>query len=72
MGLKISTSLMHEPVSRFMTKEYTTLKYDYTVKEAVASLRRQCSHERIIYFYAVDDKGKLLGVVPTRRLLTCS
>jgi len=71
MAIKISSSLMHEPVSRFATKELATLKHDQTIKQAVASLRKQCTHGRIIYFYAVDDKEKLLGVVPVRSLLSC-
>lgn len=70
-SIKISSSLMHEPVSRFATKELATLKHDQTVKQAVASLRKQCSQERILYFYAVDDKEKLLGVVPARSLISC-
>lgn len=71
MGIKISPSLMHEPVSKFISKELAALKHDQTLKQAVDSLRKQCIHGRIIYYYAVDDNGRLLGVVPVRSLLSC-
>jgi len=35
----------------------------------LASLRSQALGERIVYFYVVGDDRKLVGVVPTRRLL---
>jgi magnesium transporter len=41
-----------------------------TVGEAVARIRREGVGARDIYFYAVDEKKRLVGVVPTRRLLT--
>jgi len=71
MSIKISPALMHEPVSKFATKELAAFKSSQTIKQAVDSLRKQCMHERIIYYYAVDDNGKLLGVVPVRSLLSC-
>jgi magnesium transporter len=40
-----------------------------TISEALARLRTGEIGEKIIYFYVTDDAGKLLGVVPTRRLL---
>jgi len=62
---------MHEPVSKFITKELAALRHNQTIREAVESLRKQSIHERIIYYYAVDNNGKLLGVVPVRSLLSC-
>ena len=41
----------------------------WTVGEALDTLRTQQLGEKIIYFYAVDDDGRLEGIVPTRRLL---
>lgn len=71
MALKLSSSLMHETVKKFTTKELATLNYNHTVKQAISLLRKKQLCEKIIYFYAVDDNGLLLGVVPVRKLLSC-
>ena len=42
---------------------------EWTVGEALERLRTQELGEKIVYFYAVDAKGRLEGIVPTRRLL---
>jgi magnesium transporter len=39
------------------------------VAQALESLRSKDLAEKIVYFYATDDDGRLMGVVPTRRLL---
>src|SRR4029434_5309685 len=36
----------------------------------VQRIRREGVGERVIYFYAVDEEKRLVGVVSTRRLLT--
>ena len=38
--------------------------------EAIEELRGSNLAEKIFYFYVVDESGRLVGVVPTRRLLT--
>jgi len=40
------------------------------VAEALERIRREGVGERVIYFFAVDPDKKLVGVLPTRRLLT--
>ena len=50
-------------------KDCLLLKADMIVDEALAQIRREGVGERVIYFYTVDDDKKLVGVVPTRRLL---
>src|SRR5205085_468200 len=50
-------------------REFTRLRAGQTVTEALAWLRDNPPAERIIYFYVLDDEGRLVGVVPTRRLL---
>src|ERR1700761_1700079 len=52
-----------------MHQEYTRLNRQQTVGEALEWLRHHPPAGRIIYFYVVDDDGRLCGVVPTRRLL---
>jgi magnesium transporter len=48
------------------------LSLHQTVGEALAWLRENPPGGRIIYFYVVDHDGRLVGVVPTRRLLLSS
>jgi len=60
---------LNEPVLRFARKDFTTLNQRLTVEQALASIRQRGVGEKIIYFYVVDDDEKLVGVVPTRRLL---
>src|SRR6266480_3696087 len=51
-------------------KDFPLLDADMTVGEALERIRREGVGERVIYFYAVDERKRLVGVVPTRRLLT--
>jgi len=60
---------LNEPVIRFARKDFATLNQDITVEQALASIRQRGVGEKIIYFYVVDNDEKLVGVVPTRRLL---
>lgn len=40
-----------------------------TVAQALSRLRGESIGERIVYFYVTNAEGRLVGVVPTRRLL---
>ncbi len=61
---------LNEPVLPFARKDFTTLRQDLTVEQALAAIRNRGVGERVVYFYVVDEKERLTGVVPTRRLLT--
>lgn len=61
---------LHAPVLTVARKDFTKLRQDLTVQEAMDSIRRQGLGEKIVYFYVVDDYDRLTGVLPTRRLLT--
>src|SRR5262249_48271465 len=52
-----------------MHQQYTTLRPEQSVGEALDWLRTHPPAGRIIYFYVVDGAGVLRGVVPTRRLI---
>jgi magnesium transporter len=52
-----------------MRREFTRLRAEQTVAEALEWLRDHPPPERIIYFYVLDNDGRLDGVVPTRRLV---
>jgi magnesium transporter len=60
---------LNDPVTQHMRQDFTRLRADQTVGEALGRLRRHPPAGRIIYFYVVDADDRLLGVVPTRRLL---
>lgn len=58
-----------DPIRRFITTEIPFLHDTRTVAEAFALIRRQNIAEKIVYFYVIDDEGRLVGVVPLRRLI---
>jgi len=60
------------PVADHARKDFPLLDADMTVGNALERIRREGVGERVIYFYAVDEEKRLVGVVPTRRLLTAS
>lgn len=69
MPLHLSEAQLNEPVTAYARADFATLDPDATVGEALAHMRRHPPPGRIIYFYAVDANLRLVGVVPTRRLL---
>jgi magnesium transporter len=60
---------LHDPVVKHMRTDFVQLSQEQTVEQALASIRANQPEGRIIYFYVVAGDGRLLGVVPTRRLL---
>jgi magnesium transporter len=60
----------NSPVVDHARKDFPLLDADMKVGEALERIRREGVGERVIYFYAVDEQKRLVGVVPTRRLLT--
>lgn len=61
---------LDDPVLKHVRTDFPVLRQDMTIAEALTSIRKQGVGEKIVYFYAVDEKDVLVGVVPTRRLLT--
>jgi len=53
-------------------KDFPLLDAEMTVGQALDRIRREGVGERVIYFFAVDQDKRLVGVLPTRRLLTAS
>jgi len=60
---------LSQPLSGYVRRDFTTLKVNLCVGEALQTLRSTLVAEKIVYFYVIDDDNHLLGVVPTRRLL---
>lgn len=53
----------------FARRDVATLAQNLTVEQALAAIRSRGVGEKVIYFYVVDEVQRLVGVVPTRRLL---
>lgn len=61
---------LRQPLSTVARRDVATLLQYWTVQEALDAIRRQGVGEQIVYFYTIDSDQRLVGVVPTRRLLT--
>jgi magnesium transporter len=61
---------LQESVLSVASNDFNALRKEWTVEQALRAIRQQVVGEKIIYFYVTDETGRLLGVVPTRRLLT--
>src|SRR5438132_1202449 len=72
MNLASSIPDFDAPVVAHARKDFPLLDADMTVGQALERIRREGVGERVIYFYAIDEQERLVGVVPTRRLLTAS
>jgi magnesium transporter len=57
-------------VAEHARKDFPLLDAHMSVADALDRIRREGVGERVIYFFAVDPEKKLVGVLPTRRLLT--
>ena len=58
-----------DSILQHMRRDFSRLRLDQTVGEALAWLRDHPPEGRIIYFYVLDAEDRLQGVIPTRRLL---
>jgi len=69
--MKISGAIdFNAPALDYARQDFPLLEADASVEKALETIRREGVGERVIYFYAVDERNCLVGVVPTRRLLT--
>lgn len=60
---------LDDAVELHLRTDFTPLNVDQTIGQALEQIRSRAQGGRIIYFYVVDDEGRLQGVVPTRLLL---
>jgi magnesium transporter len=72
MNIAATIPDFNAPVVAHARRDFPLLDAGMTVGEALERIRRQGVGERVIYFYAIDEEERLVGVVPTRRLLTAS
>jgi len=65
----VKTPHLEEPVTRHLRTEYVWVRAGADVATALVEARASGVGARFLYFYALDDDGRLVGVVPTRDLL---
>jgi len=58
------------PVSSIMRSDFPMLSHELTVQAALNHIRQHGVTDRVVYFYVTGSDQQLLGVIPTRRLLT--
>lgn len=63
------TEHLNQSVLPYARKDFPELRLDFTVQQALDSIREHGLGEKVIYFYVVDSESHLAGVLPTRRLL---
>lgn len=63
---------LQQSVLAVARKDVATLRQDFTVHQALDTIRQRGLGEKIVYFYVVDEEARLVGVLPTRRLLTAA
>jgi magnesium transporter len=63
---------LNESITSVARRGVATLREEASVGEALEMIRGQgeALGEKVVYFYVVDDEERLVGVLPTRRLLT--
>lgn len=65
----MTTEYLNQPVGALVGRDFTSLDQNLTVTGALAQIRERGAAQQIIYFYVVDSEQRLVGVLPTRRLL---
>ncbi|MCU0916752.1 MAG: magnesium transporter [Planctomycetes bacterium] len=60
---------LDQPVTAVARRDFVALREDFTVQQALDTIRKRDIGEGIVYFYVVDAQEHLVGVLPTRRLL---
>ncbi|AWM36412.1 Magnesium transporter MgtE [Gemmata obscuriglobus] len=61
--------ILADPVTKHMRTDPTRIESGASVAQALDYIRDHEIGGRVVYFYVVDGDGRLVGVVPTRRLL---
>ncbi|MDP9004367.1 MAG: CBS domain-containing protein [Verrucomicrobiota bacterium] len=70
MSEAVSLPDFNSPIGNHARKDFPRLDAGMSVADALDRIRREGVGERVIYFFATDADQRLVGVLPTRRLLT--
>jgi magnesium transporter len=68
----LSAAQLHEPIMPLVRPPLVVLHPDQTIAQSFERIRASADASSIHYFYVVDDQEVLVGVVPTRLLLTAA
>lgn len=68
-GAFASCDKLNDPIIAHVSHDVTKVHPEQTVSDVLQQLRRQPLGEKIVYIYVVDATERLVGVLPTRRLL---
>lgn len=60
---------LSQPALAHAHQDFPRISVGHSVGQALAAVQHSQIASRIVYFYVLDDEGRLQGVVPTRRLL---
>ncbi len=63
------STYLDRPVVTIMHRDVTKLLHTVTIQQSLEVIRQKGVGEKVVYFYVVDDDDRLVGVLPTRRLL---
>jgi magnesium transporter len=61
---------LNQPVRAFASADFTALGQNLSVGDALAQIRERGVAPGSVYFYVVDAGLRLVGIMPTRQLLT--
>lgn len=62
---------LNRPVTNCLSRVEFYIRGDQTIQKNLQELQGKHLEQKIIYFYVVDENHKLLGIVPTRKMLLC-
>ncbi len=63
---------LKKSVKNFAKNEFSLLLEENTVANTLETIRREGLPDGVVYFYVGDAEGRLVGVLPSRRLLTAA
>jgi magnesium transporter len=61
---------LKKPVKLFAKREFSLLRDESSIADALDSIRKEGLPDGVVYFYVGDAEGRLVGVLPSRRILT--
>lgn len=61
---------LNDPIVKYVSTDFPRINVTLTVEGALRVIRYQGIGERIVYFYVLDHEERLVGIIPTRKLLT--
>jgi magnesium transporter len=65
----LSAAQLHEPIMPLAKPAAVVLHPDFTIAQALDRIRATSNAPSHHYFYVVDEHGKLVGVMPARRIV---